>query len=97
MTTPTFNIGDLHQCEITFYDLADVPADPSTITFTMTKPDGTKLLYTFGSDAELIKVGTGVYKVTVIYDQTGRHIAKWTGEGDVHLVRELETYVVETS
>lgn len=96
MTTETFNVGDGHVASIIFYDLADAEADPSSISFRLTKPDGVTVDYT-DSDVELVNDSVGNYHVDLIYDQKGRHVIKWTGTGVVPLVEQLEIYVVRTS
>lgn len=96
MTTATYNIGDLHQSLIAFTDLDNVAADPTTVTFSWLKPDGTTVAYIYGTDAELVKDSVGNYHVNITYDQKGRQTLKWTATGTVELVEQIETYVVET-
>jgi len=96
MTTETFNVGDGHVSRIAFYDLSNAEADPTAISFRLTKPDGSTIAYSYG-DPELIRDSLGNYHVDIVYDQKGRHIIKWTGTGAVPLVEELEIYVMGTS
>lgn len=94
MTTAVYDIGDLHQSLIAFSNLSNVATDPTTVTFTWTKPDGSSVVYIYGTDAELIKDGVGNYHTDITYDQKGRQVLKWTATGSVELVERVETYVL---
>jgi hypothetical protein len=95
MTTETYDIGDLHQSSIVFYALdGSTKTDPTSVFFTLTKPDGSTLSYEYGTDAELVRDAIGEFHVDLIYDQKGRHKLKWQGTGTVTLAETIETYVV---
>lgn len=86
MTVGFQQIGDavrLHTEDYPFKNAAGTDTDPTAVTFTMTEPDGTKTVYTYGVDAALTKSAAGKYSVTWTTDQAGRHEWRWAGTGAV--------------
>lgn len=67
--------------------------DPTTVTFSITEPDGTQTTYVQGIDDEAVKDSTGVYYVDWTITQAGRHYWKWTGTGTV-ITAEEESFTV---
>lgn len=65
------NRDDTKRVTVTCKDAAGVTADPSALVARIVKPDGTATTYTYGTDAELVKSGTGVYYVDVPLTQAG--------------------------
>jgi hypothetical protein len=45
--------------------------DATTLTCRVEKPDGTFTVYTYGTDLQLVRISTGVYRITVTVDQAG--------------------------
>lgn len=90
------NIHDLQDAvrlEVTFTDFNGNPADPSSVTVRIRKPNGTTLTQTF--PGAVIKDGIGQYHLDVIVDLPGYWVYRWEGSGalqesaqDVFLVRE---------
>lgn len=91
-----YDIGDGRRLTATFRDMAETPADPTTIGFTMTEPDGTTSTYAYGADAELVREAAGVFHVDWTITQAGRHHYKWTGAGDVIAAEEASFLVRES-
>lgn len=76
------DIGDCRRLTGTF-TISDAPTDPSTIIFSMLEPGGTKTSYTYGTDVELVKASTGVFRVDWTFALVGRHQWYWDGDGSV--------------
>ncbi len=70
--------------------------DPTTVTFSITEPNGTQTTYVNGTDAEAVKDSTGVYYVDWTITQAGRHYWKWAGAGTV-ITAEEESFTVRKS
>ena len=71
-------VGSLPQFTVTFTNLAGIPTDPTTVSLTVTAPDGTQVVYnspTHGS--------TGVYTQNVAVAQAGSYNYEWAGTGTV--------------
>lgn len=64
--------------------------DPTTVTLTIYKPDGSSNAYTYAGGT-VLKFGTGVFdKSDYTVDQAGDYIAVWTGTGtaaDLEVIR----------
>jgi len=90
--TPAYDIGDKPRLSVAFADYAEQAADPTTITFKCTKPDGTIDTYVYGADAELEKDSTGNYHVDYSITQQGRHSFKFIGAGVIESTEKAEFY-----
>lgn len=77
-----YDIGDTIQIGAEF-SVDDVPTDPTTLTFTLTSPDGAVNSWVFGVDPEVVQVGTGVYTVTWLATDSGVHKWAYTAGGAV--------------
>lgn len=69
----------------TFRDSAGTAADPTTITLTVTAPDGTDDTYTYAA-GQVTKASTGVYVRAIVLDLAGTWTYRWAGEGAVEQV-----------
>lgn len=69
-----------------FYDEDHDLADPTTITLTVTEPDGTSTDHEYGVDLNVERVSEGVYRYLVLFDTEGAWLFTWTGTGDVAAV-----------
>lgn len=83
-----FNIGDKRRLTMTFRDVAGDLTDPTTITFLMKEPDGTKTTYISGVNAEMVSVSTGVWRVDWVIEQEGVHNFEFKGTGTVVTAEE---------
>lgn len=72
------------------FALAGVPTDPTTVTATVRKPDGTDTDYSAGS---IIHDGVGAYHLELTADQAGRWEYKFVGAGAVNDVQTGRFYV----
>lgn len=55
--------------------------DPTDVTCTITYPNGTQASFVYGTDSEVTKTSTGIYKCTIATTASGSHHYRWTGEG----------------
>ncbi len=53
--------------------------DPTTVTCVVRGPDGESTTYTYGTDAELIRVDQGRYRCDIGLMQRGSYRWTWTG------------------
>jgi len=81
-------VGDQPTIKCTFRDRAEVATDPTTVTFTMKEPDGTKTTYTYGTDTELRNDATGVYQTEWPITKEGAHYFEFRGTGTVAAVQD---------
>jgi hypothetical protein len=68
-------IGDLARISVSVYDITDNLADPTTITATVTEPDGTENL------PDVTRSSIGVYYLDFPVAQAGRHTVYWQTTG----------------
>lgn len=74
----TYTVGSLVQLTATFTTVASgADTDPTTVTFTIRKPDGTQ------TTPSVTHVSTGVYQTNVSIDQAGTWRWRATGTGAV--------------
>lgn len=68
-----YDLNDLVRCKARFRnpDNADAYVDPTTVTFKFKNPAGTTTTYVYGTDAQLVKESTGVYRVDVAANAAG--------------------------
>ena len=67
------NVGDKPRLRMEFRSEGKL-TDPTTITFVMLEPDGTKTTYTYAlNPTVLVKDATGKYYVDYTIDQAGIH------------------------
>jgi hypothetical protein len=70
--------------------------DPTTVTFTREKPDGSTVTYTLAS-AEVAVLAVGITACTVELDQAGREVWRYQGTGTCAAVAEDAFLVEDTS
>lgn len=82
MTAAVFYANSAELATLTnTFAVADAPTDPSTVSLTVTKPDGTATTYTYAA-SQITKTGTGVYTKDVTCDVAGLWVYAWVGTGD---------------
>lgn len=91
----TYDIGDLVRIQSTFKNVDGTVVDPTTITFKLKTPDGTVTTYVYGSNAEVVKEGTGIYHVDWSCTQAGQHIYLYVGTGTVQTAEDATFMVHE--
>ena len=83
-----YNIGDKRRLTATFKNISDVLTDPTTVTFLMLEPDGTKTTLISGADAEVVALSTGVWYVDWTITQACIHNYEFKGTGAVVTAEE---------
>lgn len=79
MPKVVYDYGETVRARNTYTD-ADTGdlADPLGVAVVLQEPDGTETTYTYGVDAELTKVSTGVYQLLIALTQAGTYKWNWT-------------------
>lgn len=80
--------GMLLRFSVTFKDLAGVPTDPSTVTFTLKGPDGVSTIYTYGQGAEIVRDSAGVFHTDMLPNSEGEWKWRWQGTGTIAAATE---------
>jgi hypothetical protein len=79
---PTLYIGSTLIVLIDTFNRAGVAADPTALTVELDGPTTATVTYTYGSSAELTKVGTGLYEFAVpVFTVAGRFECRAVGTG----------------
>lgn len=84
----TYDIGDEVRLSVAFTDAAGAAADPTTVTCTVRKPDGSTLTPTATSTGS-----TGAYRADIQPDQTGNWYYRFAGTGALVAAEEGQFYV----
>lgn len=82
MATQAYNLGNDVTSSVLF-TAANVPVDPTGVTFDVQAPDGTKTSYVYGVDSQVVRVSTGRYSVTLTPSARGLYHYDFTGTGAV--------------
>ena len=92
----TYDMGDSVRLSAAFTD-GGTATDPGTILFRWKPPKSSASLYTYGSDAALVKASTGNYYVDLTIPGTASSAGQWTyrfeGTGAVIAADEDRFYV----
>lgn len=80
-STPSFTVGQRAELKAVFTDLDGAAIDPSTVTGRLKAPDGTVTAYVYGTDAELERVSTGIYRFEWPVAAAGRHYYRFESTG----------------
>jgi len=85
------DVGDAQRCTVTFVS-NNTASDPTTVTAMLRRPNGYETSDVYGTTTSVVvKDGTGVYHLDVVYDQPGTWAVRWKGIGAV--VAAVETTV----
>lgn len=76
----TYVIGSMPRLSVSFA-VGGVATDPTTVTFKIQVPAGTVTTYLYGTDAQLVKSGTGAYYVDWTTAAEGIHVWRMAGTG----------------
>jgi len=68
----SYDKGDLVRCTAVFTNAAGTATDPGAVFLKVKDPSGNTTIYTYGTDAELLKDSTGNYHIDVDANQSGR-------------------------
>ena len=82
MSISYYDIGDVARVVGTFQQQDGTFVDPSTVTFTFTKPNNAPVTYVYGTDAQLVKDAVGKYHVDLAIDTSGMWPYKYAGSGN---------------
>jgi len=95
ITTHHCDVGDKIRATATFTDPDDgSPITPTTVSFRVVTPAGVGTTYVYGVDEEVTLISTGVYRVLIDLEESGKYkVRVWsTGTGQA---AELGTVIVE--
>lgn len=73
------NLDQSYQHTYGFVNLAGAAYDPTTVTVTVTEPDGVQTTYTYGVDSEVVKSATGTYYIIVAGAKPGQYTSRFKG------------------
>lgn len=76
-----YDINDQPRITNTFTNLAGDATDPTAVTCNVKSPSGTTTVYTYGTDANLTKLETGVYALDLPLTESGCYKWKFNGTG----------------
>ncbi|CAK0775265.1 conserved hypothetical protein [Gammaproteobacteria bacterium] len=92
-----YELGDLVRVKGTWTDPnnSNAAIDPDVVKCSVRAPSGTVTTYTFGTDAALTKVSTGVYQMDINANAAGIWSYRWfsTGAGQAADERYFEVSV----
>lgn len=71
MIINVYDVGDLVRLEADITDLDGNYIDPGTITFSIKKPNGTIVSYTYNTDPEVSRIDMGRFRLDVAIDSAG--------------------------
>lgn len=76
----SYSQGQTVDVRAEFTDADAQRADPSVVTFSVRKPDGTTTVYTFGlAEPVIVRSDVGIYVGKIETDQYGRWLVKYHG------------------
>lgn len=76
-----YQVGDAVRVNGEFRDQNNTLIDPPVLRFKFKKPDGTITTYVYGTDAQVVRVSTGIYFVLVDSNTYGDWKYRWETEG----------------
>lgn len=79
-TISQFSSGDTIRFQVTF-SLSGTNTDPTTITFRRKDPNQVVRSYVYLTDAEIVRISAGVYRIDLLLDLPGEWWARWEGAG----------------
>lgn len=88
-------LGDTVDVTGTFRDRDDALVDPTTVSCTLRDPSDNDTTYVYGTDAELVQVSSGIYRLTVPVDEAGRWYWRMFSTGSQ--AAETGSFIVEQS
>lgn len=88
-----YDVGDRVRLTHTFTNADGANTDPTTIVFKFKTPAGVTTTYTYGVNAELTKVSTGVYRVFISLSAAGIWRYRIEGTGVLEAANEDAIHV----
>lgn len=90
-----YDKGDVVRVSGAFTNLASAAIDPDVVLFAFRRPDNTGAIYTYGTDAQLVKDSTGNYHVDLDADQVGTYYYRMYSTGTGKAAEE-SSFLVES-
>jgi hypothetical protein len=91
-------LGQVVYWEATFRSTLGVLTNPTTVTFTVQAPSGVETSYVYGTDSEVTRSSTGIYRMTLQLNTSGEWYCRVVGTGTVEACDEtLQPINVRTS
>ncbi len=88
--------GDSIWVTATFTDtLTEDLYDADDVTLTVRDPGGTSTIYTYGIDAELTRVSTGVYRFPILLTAAGNTTWSWQASSDTNVRAGVEQGTIQ--
>lgn len=84
MAINTYDVGDRIRCRVSFTDLDQNPADPTTVVAKVKDPTGNTSTYT----DQVVNDAVGSYYIDVTLDQSGTWWYRFEGTGAVQAAEE---------
>lgn len=93
-TVSVHDVGDVVKFSMlaTDEDTGD-PVDPAGMKFMAKKPSGATVVYTYGTNPELVRTGVGQYLVALKVDEPGVWSYRWEAAGIGGEAEEGRIYV----
>lgn len=94
----TYKLGTSVKVSVQFDDVDGVAGDPATVLCYVQKPsdaDGVRTTYTYGTDDDLVKDGTGAYHLWIEATEVGTYVYGFKGDGGLDVANSA-TFDVET-
>lgn len=88
MTSPVFDVGDLARADVVF-KVGVTSTDPTTVTAFVDGPNAEHTEYVYGTDAEVVKDGTGLYHIEFPMTRSGPWHVRFEGTGNVETAAEV--------
>lgn len=77
-----YDIDDVAELGATFRDAStNALVDPTTLTMTVKRPDGTVTIYTYGTSAEVSRTSLGLYRALIPLTAAGDWGYRWKSTG----------------
>lgn len=84
MAAESYDVGDVLRVHASYQSIDEVPFDPSVVKFSFRDPDGNVTTYTYSTDTQLVRTGTGEYYCDVDFSASGawrvRHYSTGIGK-----------------
>jgi len=77
----TYLIRQMPRLSVVFTTLAGADVDPDNVSCTVRHPNGKKVVYTYGTDMELIKDDIGRYHIDLLLDSAKLWYIFWEASG----------------
>lgn len=79
----------------TFTDANNLPIDPTTVTFTVRRPDGTSTNYIYGVATEVTRLSLGNFQAVLALANVGTNYYGWAGTGSVNIYNQDAVLILE--